>query len=204
MNRIIRSPRLCVLQLVAVLLLVMGTSVTVTARPRAACGPFAWDYLCPRPTPTATPEPAATPAPPSEASSDFEAEVMRLTNEHRQAHGCAPLQQDDRLMRAAQRHADDMARNDFTSHTGSDGSSGGDRLTREGYRWSRWGENIAWGYTSPEAVVQAWMDSAGHRANILNCNFQHIGVGYTYLDPDPGAVRYKHYWVQDFGTPSAA
>ncbi len=184
MHRIIRSPWLYLLQLVVVLQLVLGTSVTVTARP--------------------TPEPTATLPPPSDASADFAAEVVRLTNEHRQAHGCAPLQMNAQLVRAAQHHSDDMARNDFFSHTGSDGSTPGDRIEREGYAWQRYGENIAAGYATPAAVVDAWMKSSGHRANILNCNFQEIGVGYTALDPDPGSVRYKHYWVQDFATPAAA
>jgi uncharacterized protein YkwD len=88
-----------------------------------------------------------------------------------------------------------MARNDFFSHTGSDGSSPGQRISRAGYRWWTYGENIAAGYPSPEHVVDAWMNSAGHRANILNPDFRDIGVGYIYK-PD---TTYGHYWTQDMG-----
>jgi uncharacterized protein YkwD len=77
------------------------------------------------------------------------------------------------------------------SHTGSDGSSPGDRITRAGYTWSAYGENVAYGYATPEQVMNGWMNSPGHRANILNCSFKEIGVGLA----QPGS-----YWTQDFGT----
>ena len=74
-------------------------------------------------------------------------------------------------------------------------------MTRAGYQWSGAGENIAAGYASPEDVMDGWMNSQGHRANILNCAFRDIGVGYVYLANDTGQVNYRHYWTQDFGTP---
>ncbi len=94
-----------------------------------------------------------------------------------------------------------MAINDFFDHTGSDGSSPGDRIHEAGYQYSRAAENVAAGYTTPEAVVDGWMQSSGHRDNILNCALQDIGVGYYYLENDTGNVNYKHYWTQVFATP---
>ncbi len=131
----------------------------------------------------------------------FEQEVLDLVNQERAGAGCNPLTANEKLVAAARGHSDDMAINDFFSHTGSDGSSAGDRISREGYDWSRYGENIAAGYTSPASVMNGWMNSPGHRANILNCAFTEIGIGYTYLANDTGSTNYHHYWTQDFGTP---
>jgi uncharacterized protein YkwD len=131
----------------------------------------------------------------------FEEQVINLTNQQRLSHGCNPVTMDARLQTAAEGHSQDMALNDFFSHTGSDGSNAGDRIEAQGYNWSRWGENIAAGYPSPESVVTAWMESSGHRANILNCNFVHIGVGYYYLQNDTGNINYQHYWTQVFASP---
>jgi len=151
----------------------------------------------PTPTPTITPFPTQTPSP----ASDFEERVVELTNIERQNYGCEPVTMDTRLWAAAAGHSEDMAVNDFFSHTGSDGSSPDERIIAQGYIWSGWGENIAAGYTSPESVVNAWMSSSGHRANILNCSFVHIGVGYFYLENDTGNFNYYHYWTQDFASP---
>ncbi|MCI5120972.1 MAG: CAP domain-containing protein [Candidatus Electrothrix sp. AUS4] len=132
---------------------------------------------------------------------DFEEQVVALTNQQRQAYGCAPLTMDTRLRAAAAGHSKDMAVNDFFSHTGTGNTSPFDRIYAQGYSFSRAGENIAAGYTSPESVVNAWMNSEGHRANILNCGFIHIGVGHYYLQNDTGNVNYGHYWTQVFGSP---
>ncbi|MDJ0690009.1 MAG: CAP domain-containing protein [Xenococcaceae cyanobacterium MO_188.B32] len=70
-----------------------------------------------------------------------------------------------------------------------------------GYQYSTAAENIAAGYQTPEAVVEAWMGSAGHRANILNPDLTEIGVGYEYLANDTGSVNYNSYWTTTFGTP---
>lgn len=127
--------------------------------------------------------------------------VTELTNQHRQAAGCPPLKLEPRLTQAAQGHSEDMALNDFFSHTGSDGSSPWDRIRAAGYDFVTAGENIAAGYPDPQSVVTAWMNSPGHRANILNCQFEEIGVGYYYLPNDPGQVRYRYYWTQVFAKP---
>lgn len=133
--------------------------------------------------------------------SDAARQIVTLTNAYRAEAGCPALTISPLLVQAAQRHSDDMAYNDFVSHTGSDGSTLGTRISLTGYLWTRLAENVAAGYPTPAAVVSAWMASDGHRANILNCALTEIGVGYTYLANDPGAVQYKHYWVQDFATP---
>jgi uncharacterized protein YkwD len=134
------------------------------------------------------------------ASVPFADEVIVLVNQERASNGCPALVKNDALTNAAQGHSTDMALNDFFSHTGSDGSSPGTRATRVGYSWSL-GENIAAGQSTPQHAVQDWMNSPGHRANILNCSFSDTGVGYYYRANDPGSVTYRHYWTQMFGRP---
>lgn len=124
-------------------------------------------------------------------------EVVELTNAIRREHDCGPLTADPALTGAARAHSDDMASRDYFSHTGRDGSHAGDRITAAGYRWTAWAENIAAGYESAEAVVEAWMDSDGHRTNILNCELRNIGVGYASAEDS----TYGTYWTQNFGTP---
>ncbi len=104
-------------------------------------------------------------------------------------------------MEAARQHSTDMGVNDVWSHTGSDGSSPGDRISAAGYGSSHWGENIAAGHNSPEAVMNTWMNSPGHRENMLTCAFQHIGVGYHYQINDGGTYGYRYYWTQIFARP---
>ena len=120
------------------------------------------------PSPTPTPPPSGGPA----------AEVVTLTNARRAAAGCAPVTAQGQLTLAAQLHADDMARYDYFSHTGRDGSLPWDRARAMGYTGRTMGENIARGYQTPQAVVEGWINSPGHRANIENCAYRHIGVGY--------------------------
>ncbi|WP_332871960.1 CAP domain-containing protein [Streptomyces triticisoli] len=116
---------------------------------------------------------------------------MELVNSERAKAGCSPLTVNAALNRAAQAHSEDMAAHRNMSHTGSDGSSPGDRITRAGYTWRTYGENVAYGYSTPEQVMAGWMSSSGHKANILNCAFKEIGVGLA----QPG-----NYWTQAFGT----
>ena len=134
-------------------------------------------------------------------SIQFIEQVVELTNIERAKAGLSPLELNNRLLNAAQDHSNDMAQDDFFSHTGADGSSIGDRVRASGYQYSTTGENIAAGQTTPAQVVEGWMNSPGHRANILNPNYTEIGVGYEYLQNDTGSVNYNHYWTQVFGTP---
>ena len=96
----------------------------------------------------------------------------------------------DNLELAAYNHSKDMDDKNFFSHTGSDGSDAGDRLDRVNYAWQTYGENIANGYTSEEAVVKGWIESEGHCKNIMNANFQQMGV-----------AKSGSYWTQVFATP---
>ena len=128
--------------------------------------------------------------------------VLDLINAHRVQAGCAPLIPHRQLTAAARGHSTDMALNDYFSHTSLDGRSPWDRMAEAGYTsFSSAGENIAAGYSSPASVVNGWMNSSGHRANILNCNFTETGIGYYYLQNDTGNVNYRRYWTQDFARP---
>ncbi len=95
---------------------------------------------------------------------------------------------DARLGRAAQGHANDMLANNYFSHTGLNGSSPGDRITAQGYRWRTYGENIARGQQDEAAVLNAWQNSSGHRANNENRNFEDFGLAKA------GSGSNK-YWV---------
>ena len=118
-------------------------------------------------------------------------EVLDIVNSERGRVGLLPLRLHSQLIAAAQAHSDDMARHNFMSHTGSDGSSPFDRMKRYGYNFRWAGENVASGYSSPQDVMRGWMNSSGHRANILNPNFRDIGIGY--------ARGNSPYWTQKFG-----
>lgn len=141
----------------------------------------------------ATADAAALPA----NHADFVARVVALTNAERSKVGLSALTTNAALTRAAQGYAATLADNPGCfGHTC--GSSLTQRLGRAGYTSPRaWGENIAWGYTTPEAVVAAWMGSSGHRANILSRNFKEIGVGLT--SSTVASTKGRLYWVQNFG-----
>ncbi len=100
------------------------------------------------------------------------------------------------LETAATNHSESMAQEDYFSHTGSDGSSPGDRITATGYRWRTYGENIAAGYSDEQAVMDGWLSSPGHCANIMNSTFTEVGAGKVN-----GGGYYGIYWTQDFATP---
>lgn len=105
------------------------------------------------------------------------------------------LQWNAALTNAALAHTQDMAANDFFSHTGSGGSSAGQRITAAGYAWRTYGENIAAGYGSVQAVMDGWLSSDGHCANLMNAAFRDIGVACVA----GGAGRYPSYWTMDLG-----
>lgn len=129
---------------------------------------------------------------PADEQTALEDEVTRLTNAERSAGGCGEVGTDERLRTAARGHSQDMAVNDYFSHTGQDGRSPFDRMADAGYPDPA-GENIAYGYRTPADVVEGWMNSDGHRRNILTCSHQAIGVGLAY-DADG-----RPYWTQVFG-----
>ncbi|MEU3912918.1 sigma-70 family RNA polymerase sigma factor [Streptomyces sp. NPDC029721] len=146
----------------------------------------------PQPEPSRSNPPKPAPPAPAPAPAGVVGQVIALVNSERAAAGCGPLKEDAQLDRAAQGHSDDMARRGFFDHTNPDGADPGDRTTAAGYRWSTYGENIAKGQQTAQDVMDSWMKSPGHRANILNCSFKDIGVG---MHPGAGGP----WWTQNFG-----
>ncbi|MGK7909965.1 MAG: CAP domain-containing protein [Synechococcus sp.] len=123
----------------------------------------------------------------------FDLEVLRLVNIERAKLGRSALTLSQKLDAAADLHSEDMATNGYFSHTGQDNSNVGTRIFRAGYtRYRTWGENIAVGYRSAASVVQGWMNSEGHRRNILNGSFTHMGLGTVANDFG------RLYWTQVF------
>ena len=110
-----------------------------------------------------------------------------------------PVAWNDQLAMAAFLHSDDMAANGFFSHTGSDGSSPGMRISREGYDWTRCGENIAMGYPTVSDVIQGWLGSEGHCRNIMDPGFEEIGAGFAE-GPFSGSPSAR-YWTFDLASP---
>ncbi|WP_123558154.1 sigma-70 family RNA polymerase sigma factor [Kitasatospora cineracea] len=160
------------------------------------------------PSPSASSAPAApaasaTPAAPTanaasataaKRSADLAQQVVDLVNSQRSQAGCGPVRSNAKLATAAQRHSEDMAARNFFDHTNPDGAGPQQRIDAAGYAWSGWGENIARGQKDAAAVMDSWMNSPGHRANILNCKFTELGVGVHLGSGGP-------WWTQDFGTP---
>jgi uncharacterized protein YkwD len=160
-------------------------SAHTTLRP----APATTSTKAPAPRTTTPARPAAPPAPSAPAAGTPAAEVVALTNQQRARSGCGALRVDARITAAAQKHSADMAANDYFDHDSKDGRDFADRIRAEGYP-SPAAENIAQGQRSAEEVVTSWMESPGHRENILDCALTTIGVGYS---PD------GNYWTQDFG-----
>jgi uncharacterized YkwD family protein/spore coat assembly protein SafA len=123
------------------------------------------------------------------AVTDYEQEVIRLVNAERAKKGLSPLTCDWELARVARYKSQDMKQNGYFSHQSPVYGSPFEMMRSFGIRYRTAGENIARGQASPQAVVTAWMNSSGHRANILNASYTHIGVGY---------VAGGHYWTQMF------
>ena len=119
----------------------------------------------------------------------FEEQVVRLVNKRRAEYGLKPLTQNWQLSRVARFKSQDMRDKGYFSHTSPTYGSPFQMIKSFGISYRTAGENIAKGYTSPESVVNAWMNSTGHRANILNASFTEIGVGY---------VANGGYWTQMF------
>lgn len=153
----------------------------------------------PDPTPAPAPDPMPTPAPPSGGneivdSDRFDQEVLRLVNQARNQQKLKPLSMSEKLDTAADDYSQKMIEENRFSHRGSDGSSPGDRIEKADYtQWNTWAENIAAGQQSAKDVVEAWMRSPGHRANILNSRVTHMGLGYA-----EGDARYGNRWTQVF------
>ncbi|WP_439875434.1 CAP domain-containing protein [Bacillus mycoides] len=131
------------------------------------------------------------PAEEAKSLSEFEQRVVELTNAERAKQGLTALQIDTELSKVARIKSEDMQKNNYFDHNSPTYGSPFDMMKKFGISYTSAGENIAQGQRTPEEVVQAWMNSAGHRANILNNSFTHIGVGY---------VESGNYWTQQFIT----
>ena len=121
--------------------------------------------------------------------SSYESEVVRLVNAERTKRGLSPLAHNWQVSRVARYKSEDMQKNRYFSHTSPTYGSPFQMLKSFGITYRTAGENIAKGQSTPAAVVNAWMNSSGHRANILNSSFTEIGVGY---------VANGNYWTQMF------
>jgi uncharacterized YkwD family protein len=119
----------------------------------------------------------------------FEEQVVALVNEERAAYGLSPLTLNTELSNVARLKSQDMHDNNYFDHTSPTYGSPFQMLASFGISYRAAGENIAMGYATPEAVMEAWMNSSGHRANILNASYTQIGVGY---------VADGNYWTQEF------
>jgi uncharacterized protein YkwD len=160
-----------------------GSAATATSAPPTRAPP--------------APRPKSPPLPPQPIGvAGVEAQVLALVNVERgKKPGCRPVTNDPRLAAVARAHSADMAERNYFDHTTPDGVDFATRITKAGYTWSTAGENIAAGQPDPASVMTSWMNSPGHRANILNCDFTNLGVGLAYDS------RRTPYWTQDFAAP---
>lgn len=177
---------------VATPVVVTATPAPSPATPKPSTAPVATPVVVtadPVPAPV-TPKPTPAPVPVTHTestvsfASEFQQKVIEYTNAERSAQGLTLLVADAKLASIAHKHSADMLTNNYFSHTSKDGCSAKCRLDSAKYAWQSYGENIYWmsGYdqTASEAarmVVDGWMSSSGHRANILNAKFTNIGIG---------------------------
>jgi uncharacterized protein YkwD len=147
-------------------------------------------------TPPPTPDSGPPPSTGKCGMNAFEEEVFNIVNQNRQNSGLQPYQCDAKAVQVARSYSALMCQTGHFSHYGPDGSTPWTRLKAGGVSYSSAGENIAAGQTTPEKVMTSWMNSSGHRANIMSSSFTHIGVGY-----DNCGNGYKHYWTQSFFRP---
>lgn len=143
------------------------------------------------PPPPPAPPPPTTIATPGTCSGSVELELLRITNEERRGRGLSELACDEKLTRAAYLHSQDMCAKNYFSHTGLDGSTPSTRASAQGASYRTIGENIARGQQTPSDVHQAWMNSDGHRRNILSTSYNRIGIGYDRCGGRP-------LWTQVF------
>lgn len=169
------------------------TPVPSSKRPHAGASsrrPVAGAKVVKARKPKSNPPSAASAGAPAKNVSAEDAAV-RLTNAQRAQHGCSALHVDVRLRTAAREHSRDMRVRHYFDHNTPDGKTPWDRIKADGYSQPG-AENIAMGYATAQAVVNGWMNSPGHRANILNCSLKAIGIGVEYGSGGP-------WWTQDFG-----
>jgi uncharacterized protein YkwD len=176
-----------------------GKTAVAAAPPAAPAAPPAQQYSAP--APPAAPAPAAPVAATSQAltftnegheQSSFEQQVVDLVNQQRAAYGIGPLSYNAVLDQAATEHNSDQITTRTMAHHNMGDGEPDQRLQQLGY-YGAWGENVAVGQTTPQQVVQEWMNSPTHRANILNPNYHHLGVSYGTTSDGYA------FWTQEFG-----
>ena len=133
------------------------------------------------------------------ATSKLVADLLREVNVQREIVGKQTLRLNTRLNAAAQKHAKNMSEYNFFGHLSPDGRGVTERVTEEGYFWRAIAENIGAGLSSPKSTVTAWMNSRVHRDNLLNGEFNEVGIGYFQPLQNETKPRYSHYWVIVFG-----
>jgi uncharacterized protein YkwD len=149
----------------------------------------------PKPPLVQQPQPIQQTQPTTQNQNEYNSALLELTNIERRKAGLPPLRFSSTLGQAAQDHAEDMVRNNFFDHAGSNGSQPEQRAKARGYSYSYVGENIAAGNATPEETIRQWMNSSGHRENILSADYTEIGFGYV----KNSSYQYGHVWVQVFG-----
>jgi uncharacterized protein YkwD len=142
---------------------------------------------------------------PSASSMSVAKEVVAIMNAARAKAGCGPLKINTKLMAAAKTHATNMAEKNFFGHANRDGSKFSKRVKKQGYKYRMVAENIAAGQKSAREAAISWLNSPGHRKNILNCKLKDTGVAVAY-QADDGPIDgnskpYYYYWVQVFASP---
>jgi uncharacterized protein YkwD len=164
-----------------------------TKKPSAKPTTKAPEKSTPKPAPTRTATKVPKPIPPKAVSPETAAEaaVLSLVNKERNKAGCSPVTSSRALAALAEAFSEDMADRNFFDHTDPSGATPWDRAEKAGIT-NLGGENIARGQADAAAVMAAWMDSPGHRANILNCDFKTLGVGVHFGSGGP-------WWTQNFG-----
>jgi uncharacterized protein YkwD len=141
------------------------------------------------------PAPTWAQTPSADALTQMEAQIFVLVNQARAQAGFAPLTRAPELDTAARRHSQDMATTGNFSHLGSDASTFWQRAEAAGYTGFANGENISAGLETAEGTMNGWMNSIGHRDNILNPNSNEIGIAVVFRASSP----YRYYWTQVFG-----
>lgn len=169
-----------------------SASPTETATEKPQATPSKEPKTTPSKSKTATKAPEKPESPVTvSAEAQAAAEVLALVNEERAKVGCSAVSANSALSQLAEKFSDDMAARGFFDHTDPDGATPWDRAAKAGIS-DLGGENIARGQADAAAVMEAWMNSPGHKANILNCDFKTLGVGVHLGSGGP-------WWTQDFG-----
>lgn len=166
-----------------------ATVIGITASSIAPANAQWWRRTS-RPAPTQTQQPTQ-----DSQNSNVQQQILTLVNLERKKANLQPLTLNSQLAQAAQNHTNDMVSKSYFSHTSPSGGTMTSRVNATGYKYSAIGENIAAGSGTATATMTQWMNSPGHRANILNPKFRELGVGYAQSND-----QYRYYWTQVFGS----